>query len=758
MSVQVVFCTCGGVLSQHLDIDELKSFARETQGVSEIITTNAACTKAMRDDLVEAVSQGNEKLVAFACTRSVCQKPLEAVMEASGLYPENLVVVNAKEQLAWVHPDRDEATRKAKMLLKAAIEKAVSVSPTETVSYERTQEALVVGAGIAGLTAASQLAEMGVRVHVIERRPAIGGAMPLISKTFPEEDCTMCLRGPHMITMLTRPGIAYHVNSEVKDVERTPKGFKVTYTKVPLDLDLEPKKDKGSPVEAIPAPSAGTQEYRLIYSGEQEKAALQAVTESRCGSCTSLFPAALMGNEEEPGDKTIEVGSVILATGFKEFDPTSIPKWGYGLPDVITQYQLARLMDPIGPTGGRVLRPSDAKAPTRIVMVQCVGSRDPEYNRDCSKYCCMAAVKHATVIKKFKNPDTEITVLFRDIRASGYGFEAMYNEAKELGVSFAHGDIVSVSRSGDALGVEYTDGMGEPQSLEADMIVLSTGMEPSEGSADIAELFNVELADSGFMKEVDEKVANITTRAPGVFIAGTCAGPKNIPDSIAQAGAAAYMSGAHLSTDVEKKANHPVVIEDNCGKCGICRSVCPYEAITIPEDEYPQFNAELCQSCGLCVSSCPTRALETPNYGYDLIDAQVEAILSEKADQPLIMGFCCDDCGYNLLDTAGFVGEIYTSGFVPVYVNCMSNLSLRNVLNAVRRGADAVMLVGCVKDRCHFLKGTDRSKGQMQIIEEFFKLTGVETPIKILESSGTMVTQFLEALGELEAEVKEAKR
>ncbi len=755
MSVQVVFCTCGGVLAERLDIEALKSFARETQGVSEIITTDAACTKAMRDDLVEAVSQGSEKLVAFACTRSVCQKPLEAVMEASGLDPENLVIVNAKEQLAWVHPDRGEATLKAKMLLKASIEKAVSFSPTEAVSYERTQEVLVVGAGIAGLTAASQLADTGVSVHVIERRPAIGGVMPLISKTFPEEDCTMCLRGPYMISMLTKPGITYHVNSEVKDVERTHKGFKVTYTKVPLDLDLESKKGKGSPVEAISVPSTEPQEYKLIYSSEPDKEALEAVKESKCGSCASLFPAALMGYEEKPGDKTIEVGSVILATGFKDFDPVGIPKWGYGLPDVITQYQLARLLDPIGPTGGRVMRPSDAGAPGRIVMVQCVGSRDPEYNRDCSKYCCMAAIKHATVIKKFKNPGAEITVLFRDIRASGYGFEAMYNEAKELGVSFAHGDITSVSPHGDAMGIEYTDGMGEPKSLDADMVVLSTGMEPSEGSAELAELFNVELAESGFMKEVDEKVANITTRAPGVFIAGTCTGPKNIPDSIAQAGAAAYMSGAHLSTDAEK-ANHPVVIEDNCGRCGICRSVCPYEAITIPEDEYPQFDAELCQSCGLCVSSCPTRALETPNYGYDLIHAQVEAILEEKGDDLLIMGFCCDDCGYNLLDTAGFTGETYTSSFVPVYVNCMSNLSLRNVLNAVRMGADAVMLVGCVKDRCHFLKGTDRSKGQMQIIDEFFKMTGVETPIKILESSGTMVTQFLEALGELEAKVKEA--
>ncbi|TRO55345.1 hydrogenase iron-sulfur subunit, partial [Candidatus Bathyarchaeota archaeon] len=218
----------------------------------------------------------------------------------------------------------------------------------------------------------------------------------------------------------------------------------------------------------------------------------------------------------------------------------------------------------------------------------------------------------------------------------------------------------------------------------------------------------------------------------------------------------AFMSSNYMRTHLEKKVNHPEVNEDNCGKCGICRSVCPYEAISIPEDSFPQFDPLLCQSCGLCVSSCPTRALNTPSFGYDLIDAQVEAIVSEKGDKPVVIGFICDDCGYNLMDTAGFVKAEYSSSFVPVYVNCMSNLSLRNVLNAVQKGSDAVMLVGCVKDRCHFLKGTKRSKGQMEIIEDFFKVAGIKTPIKILESSGTMVSQFTTALGELLKEMEEA--
>lgn len=752
MGVNVVLCTCGGTLNEKIDYDAVEQYAKGL-GVIKVIKTKALCTPG--DKPVVSSTLDGDKLVAVACTRSICQLPIEAIMEEAGLNPDNLAIVNAKEQIALVHSDKVEATLKAKMLLKAAVAKVKQTVPLDVVTFERDQEALVIGGGIAGLTAASELADQGFKVHVVEKSPAIGGAMSLISKTFPEEDCTLCLRGPGIIEMLTKPGIEYHVNSHVKAVERTPKGFMVTYEKQAVELDLAPKKGKGQPIEAIPVSSTGAPEYDIVYKGEANKDSLQKVVNSKCGNCTSLFPASTLNAWEEVGEKTIDIGAVVLATGFEDFDPTGIPKWGYGLPNVITQYQLARIIDPLGPTGGVLARPSDAKTPKKIVMIQCVGSRDPEYQSYCSKYCCMAAIKHASVIKQLRNPEAEITVLYRDIRASGYGFEKLYNDAKDIGVNFVHGDIDSVSPSGDGLGVTYTDGMGESKIIDADLIVLSTGMKPSDGSGDLAKLFNVELNDSGFYKEIDEKVANISTRAPGVYIAGTATGPKNIPDSIAQAGAAAYMTNGYLSTHLKKQVNHPEVNEGNCGKCGVCRSVCPYDAITIPEEEYPQFDPLLCQSCGLCVSSCPSRALNTSSFGYDLIDAQTEAILSEKTSD-VIIGYICDDCGYNLLDTAGFVEAEYTSSFVPVYINCMSNLSLRNVLNAVKHGADGVMLVGCVKDRCHFLKGTDRSRGQMDIVETFFKSTGIKTPIKILESSGTMVSQFTAAIGELVAKRREA--
>jgi heterodisulfide reductase subunit A len=670
-------------------------------------------------------------------------------MNEADLDSDNLVIVNAKEQIAWVHDEKKKATKKAKMLLKAAIAKTRSIESMETEIYQRFQETLVVGGGIAGLTAASELADQGINVHLIERNPAIGGRMALISKTFPEEDCTRCLRGPQMIKLLNKPRINYHVGTEIKEVEKTEKGFRIKIEKKLEHIDVTSHNGKGQAVEAILSGSDYTYVYPEFDRSKIDEKTLKQFTSNKCGECTSLFPAGLMGFEEPLGEQVLEVGSAVLATGSRDYDPSHIPKYGYKFDNVISQFQLARLIDPFGPTGGFLVRPSDAKEPKKIVMVQCVGSRDLEYNSYCSKVCCLTAIKHATVIKNHKIPNAEITVLYRDIRASGYGFESLFNEAKELGIKFVDGEIEEISAKSEGLNISYINGTGKLQDLDAGMLVLSTGMIPSKGADKLAELFNLETTESGFLKEVDEKVANITTRVPGLYIAGACSSPKNIPDSIAQGGAAAFMSSAYLKTHVKKKINYPTLNEDNCGKCGICRSVCPYNAIIIPEDEHPQFNPELCQSCGLCVSSCPTHSLETPNFGFDLIDAQVDAIISEGGNDPLIIGFCCDDCGYNLLDTVGFEKTHYTANFVPIYVNCMSNLSLRHVLNSIHKGADGIILVGCVKDRCHFLRGTQRSKGQMHVINDFFKFIGISTPIQILESSGTMVSQFIEALSEM---------
>jgi len=771
MSVHVLFCNCGGTLAERLDIEALKGFAEGVEGVAGVGEVACACVPTISAELKDQVGDA-EKVVAVACSRVVCQAPLEAAMKAAGLSPDELVILNAKEQVAWVHEDQGEATGKARMMLSAAVRQAGLRSTPERVTFERFGDALVIGGGISGLTAGSELADKGRRVHLVERKPTIGGAMVLLAKTFPEEDCTVCLRGPHLITLMSKPNLEISTNSEVTEVVKVDRGFKARVTKRPRYVNPDACDGCGKCADVCPISvpdeySYGLTERRAVYLPTPlavpnkyliDPESCLYLKDGSCRECQKACPSGAIDFEQQPVEEELEVGSVIVATGFEDFDPTDVGKYGFRDGDVVTQFQLARMLDPLGPTGGIMTRPSDGKVPQRIVMIQCAGSRDPEVNPWCSKHCCMSAIKNATIIKKFKRPDAEVTVLFKDIRASGYGFEKLYNEAKDrLGVKFVHGDIVGVYRQNPStLAVEYTDARGDVKTLTADMVSLSVGMTPPEGSEELAKMLGVELTDFGFMAEVDEKVANTVTRVPGVYVCGACSSPKNIPESISQAGAAAYNADMHMGHYVEKRVEKPEVNQDTCGKCGICRSVCPYEAITIPEDDYPVIDSELCQSCGLCVSSCPTHSLEHPNFGFDLIDEQVEAVVAQRREEePLIIGLCCDDCGYNLLDTAGFEGLDYPASFVPVYVNCMSSVSLRHVLHALEAGADGVMMVGCVEDRCHFLKGTERSADQVKLIEAFFSNQGLESRVKGLRSCGTMVAQFTEAVREMTERIRE---
>jgi len=772
MGTYVLFCNCGGTLEDKLDLKGLKEYAEGLEGVVGVGEVGSACTSKINTELKSKVDGDADKVVAVACSRVICQEPLEGAMKEAGLDPESLVILNSREQLAWVHEDVESRDLKAKMMIAAAVNRAGQLVHSESVRFDRFKDALVIGGGVAGLEAASELADLGHKVYLVERKPTIGGAMVLLAKTFPEEDCVLCLRGPQIVNVMSKPGLVMLTNSEVKGVENVDQGFKVKVETRPRYVDMDACTGCGRCKEVCPVSvpdeySYGLTERQAIYLPTPLAIPNKYVIDPEnclffrdgsCRECARACPRSAINFEEAPGELKLEVGSIVVATGFQDFDPTDVSKYGFGDKDVLTQFQLARMVDPLGPTGGIMTRPSDGKVPQRIAMIQCAGSRDPEVNPYCSKHCCMSAIKNATIIKKFKKPDAAVTVLFRDIRASGYGFEKLYNEAKDkLGVEFVHGDLVGVYRQDPStLSLEYTTSKGETKTLDADMVVLSVGMVPSEGSETLADMLGVELTDYGFMAEVDEKVANTVTRVPGVFVAGACSSPKNIPESISQAGAAAYLADLYMSDYVEKAVQKPQVNEETCGRCGICRSVCPYEAITIPEDDYPQIDSELCQSCGLCVSACPTHSLEHPNYGLDTIYRQIEAVAGlKREEQPLIVGLCCDDCGYNMLDTAGFEGYGYSASFVPIYVNCMSSVSIRHVLHALEAGADGVMLVGCVEDRCHFLKGTERAADQVKIIEAFFSNQGLESRVKGLRSCGTMVTQFTEAVREMAERLRE---
>jgi len=777
MSTFVIFETFSGTLNERLDIDELEKFAKGIEGVSTTAQTDRLSANYMLDKLAELYDKGEDRqiqsVVAVTGSRTRIEEPLKRAMESAGLDPNCLVTANVREQCAYVHDDRRSATEKAKMIISAAVEKAKLSTPLKRQIVQRFQDVMIVGGGVAGIQASLDLADQGIKVHLVERTPTIGGMMALLVKTYPTDDCAICICGPKMADVANNPSIDLMTYSEVQEVSRVPEGYHVKVLKKPSYVDF--KKCVGCGQCADKCPTRVPDQWSG-YIGERRAAYLpfsQSIprkytidpenclylTKGICRVCEKVCPSHAVDFTQKPEIVELDVGSVIAATGFDNFDPTPYPKFGFQHEDVITQFQMARLLDGEGPTKGKLKRPSDGKRPERVVMIQCVGSRDPEINPYCSRYCCMAAIKHSELTKIEQGDDIDITILYRDIRAGGKGFEEYYNRARDnFGVKFVHGDLQQVDKMEDGtLIVHYLNGRGDKAELAADLVVLSTGMVPSEGSQRLAKTLGVDVDRNGFMGEVDPKVASVITKAPGIYICGAGQGPKDIPESVVQASAAAGMAALQIKShvgEVGKPFLMPNVEEEVCGRCGICVSICPYNAISMPPKGAVEINNELCQACGLCISSCPTRALENPNYGFDLVDAQVEAILAGRdPSKQVILGFCCNDCGYNLLDTAGINGAKYTSAFVPIYVPCMSTVSMRHIIKAVNGGADGVMLIGCVQDRCHYKKGVDHAEGQLKVLENLYRDAGSRVPIRVLRSCGTMLTQFLENLDGLVKEL-----
>ena len=781
MSTLVIFETFGGTLKQELDIDRLERTVREISGVVATVQTSRLSNSYLVD-IIEKLryeqSLPVESVVAVTGTRTRVEEALKKGMMSVGLDPNRLVVVNVREQCAWVHDDRTSANSKAERLIRAGIEKVKMLTPLKRSDTKRFTDILVIGGGIAGIQASLDLSAQGVKVHLVERTPSIGGVMALLVKTFPTDDCAICICGPKMADIANDPNINLITYCEVEETRRVPEGYHVKIIKKPRYIDFKKCVGCGQCAEKCPTRvpdewSGYIGERRSAYMPFSQSIPRKYVIDPEhclylnkgiCRVCEKVCPSQAIDFNQKPETIEIDVGAIIVAVGFENFDPSPYEKFGSQYEDVITQFQMARLLDGEGPTAGKLKRPSDGKRPSRIVMVQCVGSRDPEINPYCSRYCCMAAIKHAELTKIEQGEDIDITILYKDIRAGGKGFEEYYNRTREkFGVKFVHGNFQQVVKLEDGtFRIFYTNDKGKREALTADLVVLSVGMVPSKGLRELAAKLGIDVDKNGFLSEVDPKVASVITKAPGVYICGACGAPKDIPESVAQASAAAGMATVYVKSqvgEVRKPLFMPVVSEEACGRCGICVSVCPYSAITMPPKGAVEINNELCQSCGLCISTCPTKALENPNFGFDLLDAQVSAILKDKKEsEKIIIGIACSDCGYNLLDTIGIKRIKYSDSFIPVYVPCMSTVSMRHVFSALEMGADGVMLIGCVEDRCHYKKGVDHAERQLKLFERLSKDFGKQLPVRVLKSCGTMLPQFLEALEGLVSELREVKK
>jgi heterodisulfide reductase subunit A len=416
---------------------------------------------------------------------------------------------------------------------------------------------------------------------------------------------------------------------------RTGRGEEKQVVELPIER-IEPR--PAVPMRYLPIEERvdNFREVELGYTEEmataEAKRCLSCGGCTECRECVDLCDRQAIDHTMQDEYVDLNVGAIILSTGYKPFDPARAAKYGYGVyDDVLTGLEFERMVHSSGPTEGEILL-SDGRAPERVAILHCVGSRDEEHNVYCSRVCCMYALKLAHMVRE--STGAEVCEVYRDLRTFGKGYEEFSNRVEEEGVTFVHGEVSGVFRENGRLVVECEDTFfGQPERISADMVILGVGMEPQSDAGDVAALFGISRSEDGFLLEKHPKLAPVDTASDGIFVAGTCQGPKDIPDTVAQAGAAAAAALSMIDCGtVAIEPFVPQVSELRCVGCGFCVEVCPYQAIELverrPFQVMAQVNETLCKGCGLCVSACRGKAMSLRGFNDQQLLVEMGALLA----------------------------------------------------------------------------------------------------------------------------------
>jgi len=485
-----------------------------------------------------------------------------------------------------------------------------------------------------------------------------------------------------------------------------------------FEMDIAPRK-------AIDVPHG--QAVPLVYSIDMDHCIQCYKCVSACGKLDAI------DFSQEPETVDLDVGSIIVATGFESFDPTVIPEYGYGAyPNVITAMELERLANSAGPTVGRMVRPSDGKTPKSIAMIQCVGSRDSRFNEYCSGFCCMYTIKNALLLKQMYH-EMDITIFYMDIRTPSKGYEEFYNRARQSGIRFIQGRPSQITEDPVThnLFVEAEDqALGMPIELEAELVSLSAAAIPRLDTEHVASTLTLSRSPSGFFMEYHPKLRPVDSPTDGVFLAGAAQGPKDIPASVAQGSAAAARAARVLSADtweiepIVARVSAERCISAQGKKCGICAKACPYGAIIVEVGQPAQITQAKCHGCGGCVAECPHDAISQDHFTDAQVVAQLKELLRDKPEEK-ILAFMCHWCSYGGADNAGTSHFEYPATSRGVRVMCSARMDQDFILEAFRRGAGMVLVSGCHPQDCHYITGQQVAAKRFDRIPRMLERMGI---------------------------------
>ncbi len=658
--IGVFVCWCGSNIAATVDVEAVSQALSHEPGVVFSANYQYMCSQTGQDLIQEKIREyGLTGVVICSCSPRMHENTFRKTCEKAGLNSYMVEIANIREQCSWIHKDRREATEKAIILGRAAIAKVHLNAPLTAGTSPVKKRALVIGGGIAGIQTALDIADAGFPVDIVETKPTIGGKMTQIDKTFPTLDCAACILTPKMVDCAQNENIKIYAYSEVTSVKGFVGNFHVTIRRKARFVDTEKCTGCGLCTEKCPQKKVpnefnlGLDTRRAIYIPFAQAVPKVATIDpdycnmlknGKCGVCAKVCSAKAIDYTQKDTYVEEEYGAIVVATGFNPIDLSKFNEFAYAQsPDVVSSLEFERLMNAAGPTGGILLRPSDGTHPKTIVFVQCVGSRCDGAEKGkpyCSKICCMYTAKHAMLCRE-KYPDTQVYVFYIDVRTPGKNFDEFYRRAvEEYGVHYIKGMVGKVVPENGKLKVQASDLLDNRQlHIDADMVVLAAAIEPDKSARPLATMLTASMDTNDFFTEAHPKLRPVESPTAGIFLSGACQGPKDIPETVAQAGAAASKVIGLLSKN-QLTCNPCVAQPDEmmCNGCSNCEKVCPYGAITYVEKEFrgpnrttllrrvAQVNPAVCQGCGACTVACMSGAMDLKGFSNRQIMAEVDAI------------------------------------------------------------------------------------------------------------------------------------